>query len=73
MADSNTIKNLQDVVREVEEMEFKRNCEAHVRQELLEVLYRASELLECLVADSDSAELPPLELKPRKHKKKGSV
>lgn len=69
MADSNTIKNLQNVVREVEEMEFKRNCEAHVRQELLEVLYKADELLECLVADS--AELPPLKLK-QPRKKKGS-
>ena len=84
MADSNsnTLKNLQNVANEVEAMEFERpweNCRAHIRQQLLEVLYKADELLECLVADSADA-LPPLKLKPtagsppneRTRKKKGN-
>ena len=67
MADSNTIKNLQNVANEVEEMEFEgpwENCRAHIRQQLLEVLYKADELLECLAVDSADALLPPVKQKP---------
>lgn len=56
MPDS-TLKNLQNVAKEVEEMELAGNCQAHVRQQLLEVLYKADELLECLL--EDSMQLPP--------------
>lgn len=78
MANKSTMDNLVNLTLEVEMLELKTNSEAHVRGELLELLHKAADLLECLVVDS--AELPALKLKqyrhapaePRKDKKKGS-
>ena len=80
MADVKTIQKLKELVGEIEGLEPKGDCEAYVRGLLLEQLYKADEFLEILAADS--AELPPLKLKPtagsppnertRKDKKKGS-
>lgn len=69
MAYVKTVQKLKDVLGEIEGLEPKRDCEAYIRGELLEHLYKANELLEYLAADALATEQ---EL-PRKHKKKGSV
>lgn len=69
MLNDDTMKKLDDLVEEIEEIEPKLDCEAYVRRELLAALDRAHEMLASLIADG---KFPAVGEPAVRRKKKGS-
>ena len=48
-----TMEKFEEVTREIESVDPKLDCQAHVRRDLLMILDRAHEMLACLIADEE--------------------